>query len=169
MAEASVGATTIEEDVAAIAKRWKNKRGSLIMALHSLQDRYGYVPRDAAMSLGQQMDVPLARIYEVLTFYNYFKLKSPGKHVVSVCLGTACYLNGAPQLLNRASAELGIAPGETSPDGEFHLQMVRCVGCCGLAPVVTENQTLLAKVDGDSLKAHLDGLKLDGRKSGGKA
>jgi NADH:ubiquinone oxidoreductase subunit E len=146
---------TPDDDVAAIAKRWKNKRGSLIMALHGLQDRYGYVPRDAAMSLGEQMDVPLARIYEVLTFYNYFRLKSPGKHVVSVCLGTACYLKGAPKLLAEASEELGIKPGETTADGEFHLQVVRCVGCCGLAPVVTVNQTLLAKVTAESLAPHL--------------
>jgi NADH:ubiquinone oxidoreductase subunit E len=145
----------IDDDVAIVAKRWKNKRGSLIMALHGLQDRYGYVPRDAAMQLGEAMDVPLARNYEVLTFYNYFRLKSPGKHVVSVCLGTACYLKGAPQLLERASEELGIKPGETSADGEFHLQVVRCVGCCGLAPVVTINAELLAKVTGETLEAHL--------------
>jgi NADH:ubiquinone oxidoreductase subunit E len=141
-----------EEDVAAIAKRWKSKRGSLIMALHGLQDRYGYVPREAAMSLGEQMDVPLARIYEVLTFYNYFRLKSPGNKVVSVCMGTACYLKGAPALLQRASEELGLKPGETSEDGEFHLQVVRCVGCCGLAPVVTVNEKLLAKVTSETLE-----------------
>jgi NADH-quinone oxidoreductase subunit E len=144
-----------KDDVVLIAKRWKNKRGSLIMALHGLQNRFGYVPRDAAMELAEQMDVPLARIYEVITFYNYFKLKSPGKHVVSVCMGTACYLKGAPKLLKHASESLNISPGETSADGEFHLQMVRCVGCCGLAPVVTENETLLAKVTVDSLEAHL--------------
>ena len=146
---------TAEEDVAAIAKRWKNKRGSLIMALHALQDRYGYVPREAAMSLGEQMDVPLARIYEVLTFYNYFRLKSPGDKVVSVCLGTACYLKGAPALLAQASEELGIKPGETTENNEFHLQVVRCVGCCGLAPVVTVNAHLLAKVTPEMLSAQL--------------
>ncbi|MGZ6315005.1 MAG: NADH-quinone oxidoreductase subunit NuoE family protein [Candidatus Limnocylindrales bacterium] len=145
--------TRTEDDVAVIARRWKTKRGSLIMALHGLQDRYGYVPRDAAMNLGEQMDVPLARIYEVLTFYNYFRLEAPGKHVVSVCMGTACYLKGAPQLLDDASRRLGIGPGETTSDGEYHLQVVRCVGCCGLAPVVTVNGTLLAKVTGDSLEA----------------
>ena len=144
-----------EDDVAIIAKRWKNKRGSLIMALHGLQDRYGYVPRDAAMSLGEQMDVPLARIYEVLTFYNYFRLESPGNTVVSVCMGTACYLKGAPQLLEHASEALGIRPGETTADGEFHLQVVRCVGCCGLAPVATVNAELLAKVTPESLGARL--------------
>ena len=150
-----MGPTKTEDDVAAIAKRWKSKRGSLIMALHGLQDRYGYVPREAAMSLGQAMDVPLARIYEVLTFYNYFRLEAPGKHVVSVCMGTACYLKGAPQLLDDASARLGIRPGETSPDGEYHLQVVRCVGCCGLAPVVTVNGKLLAKVTAETLEASM--------------
>jgi NADH:ubiquinone oxidoreductase subunit E len=155
--ESHVTLTTskIDDDVALIAKRWKNKRGTLIMALHGLQDRYGYVPRDAAMQLGEAMDVPLARIYEVLTFYNYFRLRSPGKHVVSVCLGTACYLKGAPQLLQRASEELGLKPGESSADGEFHLQVVRCVGCCGLAPVVTVNAELLAKVTNEILEAHI--------------
>ena len=147
--------TKIENDVAAIAKRWKSKRGSLIMALHALQDRYGYVPRDAAMSLGAQMDVPLARIYEVLTFYNYFRLEKPGDKVVSVCLGTACYLNGAPRLLEQASSELGIKPGETTKNNEYHLQVVRCVGCCGLAPVVTVNDHLLAKVTPEMLSAQL--------------
>ena len=156
-----MSATQIEEDVAAISKRWKSKRGSLIMALHALQDRYGYVPRDAAMSLGEQMDVPLARIYEVLTFYNYFRLESPGKHVVSVCLGTACYLKGAPHLLKRASETLGIAPGETTADGEYHLQVVRCVGCCGLAPVATINTLLLAKVTDEILDANLAPGRVD--------
>jgi NADH-quinone oxidoreductase subunit E len=126
-----VSPTQIEDDVAAIARRWKDKRGSLIMALHALQDRYGYVPRDAA-------------------------LKSPGKHVVSVCMGTACYLKGAPHLLDVASRKLGIAPGQTTPDEEYHLQVVRCVGCCGLAPVVTINEKLLAKVTDEVLDAHLE-------------
>jgi NADH:ubiquinone oxidoreductase subunit E len=103
------------------------------------------------------MDVPLARIYEVLTFYNYFRLKSPGDKVVSVCLGTACYLKGAPALLEQASAELGIKPGETTANNEYHLQVVRCVGCCGLAPVVTVNGQVLAKVTPDALTAQLKG------------
>ncbi len=148
-------ATIPQEDIAAIAKRWKQKRGSLIMALHALQDRYGYVPREAAMSLGEQMDVPLARIYEVLTFYNYFRLESPGDTVVSVCMGTACYLKGAPELLDRASEVLGVEPGETTADGKYHLQVVRCVGCCGLAPVVTTNGEVMAKVSPEGLEERL--------------
>jgi NADH-quinone oxidoreductase subunit E len=122
------------------------------------------------MELGHQMDVPLARIYEVLTFYNYFRLESPGDKVVSVCLGTACYLKGAPALLEQASNELGIKPGETTADREFHLQVVRCVGCCGLAPVVTVNANLLAKVTPEMLTEQLSqGKKAPATKQDGQA
>ena len=138
--------TAVVDDASVIAKRWKNKRGSLIMALHDLQGRYGYVPREAAMKLAKYMDVPLARIYEVITFYNFFKLKPPGKHIVSVCMGTACYLKGAPDIYQNLTAYLGIEAGETTPDGDTHFQIVRCIGCCGLAPVVRVNERLLAKV-----------------------
>jgi NADH-quinone oxidoreductase subunit E len=141
-----MAAATQAGDIAIIAKRWKDKRGSLIMALHELQNRFGYVPRDAALELGKTMNVPLARIYEVVTFYNYFKLEAPGKHIISVCMGTACYLRGAPELVAKLSDKLGIKHGETTPDKQFHLQQVRCIGCCGLAPVVTVNEKVLAKV-----------------------
>lgn len=156
------------DDVSLIAKRWKSKRGSLIMALHDLQGRYGYVPREAAMNLARQLHVPLARIYEVITFYNFFKLKSPGRHVVSVCMGTACYLKGAPKLLEKVSRELGVKPGETSPDGEYHLQMVRCLGCCGLAPVVMADGVTLGKADSGKLRDHLCKCGNNGHGGGGE-
>lgn len=143
------------DDVTKIAQKWKKKRGSLIMALHELQDRHGYIPRDAAMNLARQLQVPLARIYEVITFYNFFKLKPPGQHVVSVCMGTACFLKGAPKLLDEVSAEIGVEAGETTPDGKYHLQMVRCLGCCGLAPVVMVDGETLGKVDSAKLRDHL--------------
>ena len=154
--------TTGVDDVSVIAKRWSHKRGSLIMALHDLQTRHGYVPRESAMKLAKYMEVPLARIYEVLTFYNYFKLKSPGKHVVSVCMGTACYLKGAPQVYQAVTHHLGIKAGETTADGEFHVQMVRCIGCCGLGPVVTINETLLAKMNPQAVVGHLCQCKTGG-------
>lgn len=140
-------------DVAAIAKKWKDKRGSLIMALHDLQDRAGYVPRDQALELGKALGVPLARIYEVITFYNYFKLKSPGRHIISVCTGTACHLKGAGKLMDTYTAELGIKPGATTGDGMFHLQGVRCLGCCGLAPVVTINGRVFGKLKPEDVPA----------------
>jgi NADH-quinone oxidoreductase subunit E len=133
-------------DIGRIVKQWGKKRGSLIMMLHAIQDQRGYVPREVALELARQVDVPLARIYEVLTFYNYFKTSSPGKAVVSVCTGTACHLKGASDILAALGEELGIDDGETSEDGNFHLQSVRCVGCCGLAPVVTVNAKVYGKV-----------------------
>jgi NADH-quinone oxidoreductase subunit E len=133
-------------DLGRIVRQWGKKRGSLIMMLHAIQDQRGFVPRELARKLAEEVDVPLAQIYEVLTFYNYFKTSSPGKAVVSVCTGTACHLKGAPDILAALSEELGIEDGETTEDGHFHLQSVRCVGCCGLAPVVTVNNQTYGKV-----------------------
>jgi NADH-quinone oxidoreductase subunit E len=127
-------------------KKWGRKRGSLIMMLHEIQNQYGFVPREVALELGEAVDVPLARIYEVLTFYNYFKLTSPGKVVISVCTGTACHLKGAGELIDAFREELGIGEGETTEDGVFHLQSVRCVGCCGLAPVAILNGKTYGKL-----------------------
>ncbi|MEI6437807.1 MAG: NAD(P)H-dependent oxidoreductase subunit E [Candidatus Omnitrophota bacterium] len=128
---------TIDEDVKKVVERWKDKRGNLIMVLHDVQDHYGFVPRAAALEVSRQLDVPLARIYEVLTFYNFFKLQAPGKFNISVCLGTACYLKGATALIDEIRHLLHVEEGHTTKDGLFHLQIVRCLGCCGLAPVIT--------------------------------
>lgn len=139
-------ADAVDRDTGVALKKWKGKRGALIMALHEVQNQRGFVPRDAALALAEGMDIPLARIYEVLTFYNYFKLEAPGKVVISVCTGTACHLKGAPDLVAAFREGLGIAPGATTPDGLFHLQCVRCVGCCGLAPVVVVNGKTYGKL-----------------------
>ncbi len=133
-------------------KKWSKARGNLIMVLHELQNHHGYVPRNMALEVGKALDIPLARIYEVLTFYNYFKLESPGKYVVSVCTGTACHLKGAGKLVEEFRAQLGIKEGETTGDGMFHLQSVRCLGCCGLAPVVTVNEQVYGKVGPDDCR-----------------
>ncbi|MBF0594660.1 MAG: NAD(P)H-dependent oxidoreductase subunit E [Candidatus Omnitrophica bacterium] len=130
-------AETLVEDVKKVVERWKDKEGNLIMVLHDVQDRYGYVPREAALEVSRQLDAPLARIYEVLTFYNYFKVQAPGKFNISVCLGTACYLKGATTLIEEIREILHVEEGHSTKDGLFHLQIVRCLGCCGLAPVIT--------------------------------
>ena len=122
-----------------VGVKWQKKRGALIMALHEIQSVKGYVDWQDAMELAQSMNIPLARIYEVLTFYNFFKLVAPGKAVISVCTGTACYLKGNDKVLEKFKSELKIKEGESTPDGLFHLQCVRCVGCCGLAPVCVVN------------------------------
>lgn len=122
-----------------VANKWRKKRGSLIMALHEIQDVKGYVPWEDAVDIANGMGIPLARIYEVLTFYNFFKLDAPGKAVISVCTGTACYLKGNDKVLEEFKKQLGINEGESTEDKMFHLQVVRCVGCCGLAPVCVIN------------------------------
>lgn len=140
------------DEITKLVNRWKNKQGNLVMILHEIQNRYGYVPRQISFELSRLLGVPVARIYEVITFYNFFKLKAPGKNIISVCMGTACYLKGAPLLLKELKDLLSIQEGETTKDGLFHLQVVRCLGCCGLAPVLMINGKIYGKVTKDGVK-----------------
>jgi NADH-quinone oxidoreductase subunit E len=133
-------------EVQHLIEKWKAKEGNLIMILHELQNHYGYVPRQASLLLSKMLDVPLARIYEVITFYNFFKLAPPGKHRIALCMGTACYLRGAAAILDEIKSILGIKEGETTKDGLFYLDVVRCLGCCGLAPVVMIDNKVYGKV-----------------------
>lgn len=134
-----------------LVSKWKGKEGNLIMIFHEIQNEYGYVPRGVSMKLSELLEVPLARIYEVLTFYNYFKLEKPGKHSISICMGTACYLKGANDILKRFKDFLNVQEGETTEDGLFQLNVVRCLGCCGLAPVVTVDEKVYGKVTKDQI------------------
>lgn len=136
----------LSKSIAEIIDPWKDKEGNLIMILHQIQNRFGYVPREASLEISKLVDIPLARIYEVITFYHYFKLKAPGKNKISVCMGTACYLNGAPAILNELEHLLGVSAGQTTKDGLFHVDVVRCLGCCGLAPVMTINDRVYSGV-----------------------
>jgi len=132
--------------ISELAEKWRDKKGSLIMVLHEIQNHYGYVPRDVSLELSKVLEIPLARIYEVITFYNYFKLEPPGKYTISVCLGTACYLKGAPEIVEEVKSLLNIEEGQTTQDGLYHLDVVRCLGCCGLAPVMMINGQIYGKV-----------------------
>ena len=134
------------DQVTEITKKWRNREGNLIMVLHEIQNRFGYVPRSIALHLSRLLEVPLARIYEVITFYNYFKLHPPGKYTVSICLGTACYLKGAPAILEEVKSRLNVKEGGVTRDGLFSLQCVRCLGCCGLAPVIMVDKKIYGKV-----------------------
>lgn len=129
-----------------LVDKWKDKEGNLIMILHEIQNHHGYVPRELALELSGLLDVPLARIYEVITFYNYFKLYPPGKHKIAVCMGTACYLKGAPDILKEIKTILSVEEGKTTRDGNFFLDVVRCLGCCGLAPVMKIDEKVYGKV-----------------------
>ncbi|MCL2832687.1 MAG: NAD(P)H-dependent oxidoreductase subunit E [Treponema sp.] len=130
---------------------WKSKPGSLIMILHKTQETFGYISREVAEQLSVQIGIPLARIYGVITFYHFFKTTKPGKHRISVCLGTACYLKGGNDLIEEARSILGLSEGGVTPDGMFSIDPVRCIGCCGLAPVMTVGNETYGKLTKDML------------------
>jgi NADH-quinone oxidoreductase subunit E len=136
----------IRYEIRGLVDKWKDKEGNLIMILHEIQNHHGYVPRELSLELSEMLCVPLARIYEVITFYNFFKLQPPGKHKIAVCMGTACYLKGAPDVLKEIKNILHVEEGQTTKDGLFHLDMVRCLGCCGLAPVMQIDDKIYGKV-----------------------
>ncbi|MFW6365536.1 MAG: NAD(P)H-dependent oxidoreductase subunit E [Spirochaetota bacterium] len=133
---------------------WKEKPGNLIMILHRVQEEYGYIPREVAIEVSRKMNVPLAKIYGVITFYHFFKLNKPGKNKIQVCMGTACYLKGGEDLILDLERLLGLPVNGTTDDGEFSLEAVRCIGCCGLAPVMTINGEVFGKVQ----KGELPGI-----------
>ncbi|MFA6357723.1 MAG: NAD(P)H-dependent oxidoreductase subunit E [Candidatus Omnitrophota bacterium] len=148
---------SMPEEIADLVKKWQDKEGNLIMILHELQNYYGYVPRPAALELSRVLRTPLARIYEVITFYNFFKLEPPGKHIISLCLGTACYLKGSAILLNEIKSLLNVEEGQTTKDGLFQLDVVRCLGCCGLAPVIKIDDKIYGKVEKNQVMGILSG------------
>ncbi len=141
----------IKEVVEHVVNRWQGKADALIMMLHEIQNKFGYVPRDVSLYLSQKTGIPLAQIYEVITFYHLFKTKPPGKHKISVCMGTACYLKGAPQIVEKLKEILEVEEGESTPDGLFQFETVRCLGCCGLAPVVMIDDKVYGKVRPDKI------------------
>ncbi|MBK5200352.1 MAG: NAD(P)H-dependent oxidoreductase subunit E [Spirochaetaceae bacterium] len=125
---------------------WRDKPGNLIMILHQVQSELGYVSRESADKVAEMIDVPLAKIYGVLTFYHFFKMTKPGDNNIQVCLGTACYLKGGESLVDEILSQLGIGIGDITKDGKFSLEAVRCIGCCGLAPVMTIGGEVFGKV-----------------------
>ena len=133
-------------ELKAFIAEWKDKPGNLIMVLHQVQQTYGYIPRNIAIEISELLSVPLAKIYGVVTFYNFFKLQKAGKYIVQVCLGTACYLRGGDDLIKEFEKQLGVGVNATTPDGLFSVEAVRCLGCCGLAPVVVVNGEVYGKL-----------------------
>lgn len=151
--------STMRRDVQKHVADWRDEEGNLIMILHAIQNQHGYVPREAAMELSRELGVKLARIYEVITFYHYFKLQPPGEHTITVCNGTACYLKGAGDLLNELRAQLGVAEGQTTADRQFHLDTVRCIGCCGLAPAMVVDGKTCGHVKPTDVAGHITAIK----------
>ena len=119
----------------------------LIAVLHKAQELYGYLPQDVMDQVAEKMQIPTAHIWGVATFYHYFNLKPVGKNIVSVCMGTACYVKGADKVLEALIRQLGIQVGETTEDKLFTLQEARCLGACGIAPVIMINDKIYGELD----------------------
>ncbi len=133
--------------------------GDVSMLMHVMQEAqgiYGYLPFEIQEKIANGMNVPLEKVYGVATFYAQFALSPKGQYAVSVCLGTACYVKGAQEILDELSAQLGIAAEECTPDGMFSLTACRCIGACGLAPVLTVNEDVYGKITAADVKGILD-------------
>jgi NADH:ubiquinone oxidoreductase subunit E len=117
----------------------RDVRGGLVPVLHEAQTIFGCIPLEVQKRISEKLNIPLAEIYGVVTFYAQFTLEPKGDYLISVCLGTACYVKGAQQIIDKIKGEIGIEVGETTPDGKFSLEATRCVGACGLAPVLMVN------------------------------
>ncbi len=126
-------AQKLEEVIAGL----KGQEGAVMPALHQAQDIYGYLPKEVQQKIAKGLNVPLEEVYGVSTFYSQFSLTPKGRNHISVCLGTACYVKGADKVLDRIQQKLGINPEECTEDGAFSLTACRCIGACGLAPVMT--------------------------------
>lgn len=139
----------------------EHPQAALISILHRAQERYGYLSKEVIDHIADVTEVPTAEIWGVATFYSLFKLKPQGKHRISVCMGTACYIKGAASVLEKIENELNVKVGETSEDGLFTLDQTRCIGACGLAPVLMVDDKVYARVEPHQVKSILEDYRRD--------
>lgn len=137
----------------------KDKKGSLMVVLQHAQEIYGYLPYEVQKMIAEGMSIPMEKIYGVVTFYSQFSLQPKGKYKISVCLGTACYVKGAGDLMDKLKKALDLKEGECSPDGLFSLEACRCIGACGLAPVLTVNDDVYGRLTVDDIEGILSKYK----------
>jgi len=142
------------EELAAYIDEHKNEKGPLMPIMQKAQELFSYLSLETQVFIADRVGVPVTDVYGVATFYSQFSLKPKGDYIISVCLGTACYVKGSQDVLNEVKKILGIEAGETTDDGKFTIQDTRCLGCCGLAPVMTIND----KVYGRLVPADVKGI-----------
>ena len=142
-----------------ICARYKDERTPLMMILSDIQNEYGYIPLEVQEIVSKETGISVAEIYGVVTFYSFFSLTPKGKYIVGCCLGTACYVKGAQNVIDKFSEILKIQPGETSEDGLFTLDALRCIGACGIAPAVSINGKVYPKMSVDQVPVVINDLK----------
>ena len=141
------------KQITEIVERYKDEETPLMMILEAIQSEYGYIPLEVQELVSSLMNIPVAEIYGVVTFYSFFSLTPKGKYVIGVCLGTACYVKGSQLVMDKFSELLGIKPGETTADGLFTLDALRCIGACGIAPAISINGKVYPKMSVDKVQA----------------
>ena len=139
-----------------ICARYKDERTPLMMILSDIQNEYGYIPLEVQELVSEKTGISVAEIYGVVTFYSFFSLTPKGKYVIGCCLGTACYVKGAQQVIDKFSELLGIGPGQTTEDGLFTIDALRCIGACGIAPAVSINGTVYPKMSAAKVQEVVD-------------
>ncbi|MEW6117996.1 MAG: NAD(P)H-dependent oxidoreductase subunit E [Nitrospirota bacterium] len=146
-----------------IITKYRDTGGNVIFLLQETQDALGYIPEEAINYFSEELDIPASRFYGVVTFYSQFHLKPRGKNVISVCCGTACHVKGGSKIAERVQRDLGLAAdGETTEDGQFTFEVVRCVGACSIAPVVLVNNKAYAEMTADGTSKLIKQLKKEG-------
>lgn len=146
----------IKDKVAVFCAEFDNNPNELIAILHKAQGHFGFLPPEVLRAAAENLHIPYSRVYGVVTFYSFFTMKPKGKHPVSVCMGTACYVKGAEKVLQEFSRQLEIKPGQTTADGRFSLDTLRCVGTCGLAPAVLVGEKIYGGVTPDDVSAMIE-------------
>jgi NADH-quinone oxidoreductase subunit E/NADP-reducing hydrogenase subunit HndA len=131
---------------------FNNDPGELINVLHKTQGEFGYLPEEVQREIAKNLGIPVAKVYGVVTFYSFFTMTPKGKHAISVCMGTACYVRDAEKVVDELKSQLGIGVGEVTADGKFSLDCLRCVGACGLAPVMLVGEKVYGRVEPKQIK-----------------
>lgn len=144
------------DEIGNIIDLYKNKEGSLIQVLHKAQEIYGYLPLELQSYIADGLGMSLSEVSGVVTFYPFFKVKPHGRHTISICMGTACYVRGGKRLVETLQEMLGIEVGQTTEDGVFTFMVERCIGACGLAPAIMVDETVYREVDEEMLRAIIE-------------
>ncbi len=147
------------QDIKEICEAFNNDQGELINVLHRTQEHFGYLPAEIQEVIADNLNLSLAKVYGVVTFYSFFTMTPKGQHPISICTGTACYVRGAEKVLDEVKKELKINVGDTTPDGKFSLSCLRCVGACGLAPVLMIGEKTYGRVSPEDVKTILGEYK----------
>lgn len=145
--------------IAEICDRYKDEKTPLMMILSDIQNEYGYIPLEVQELVSPKTGISVAEIYGVVTFYSFFSLEPKGKYIIGCCLGTACYVKGAQQVIDKFSEILKIKPGQTTEDGLFTLDALRCIGACGIAPAVSISGQVHPKVSPDQVAGIIEEIR----------